>query len=386
MQPSIVTHQPFKALYALYALTFSLLRLPLWLLKFLIPTLRQHPKWSFRQALSVRLITTAVHHFAVLQLETPTPLTPGKEKERFVVVQPAEEGMYVGPMRRDPDVCEGEVGGTWYPAPLTPEGVLAGKGDGRVSVVLHLHGGAYVIGDGRTQATGYLARKLLRHTGASHVFAPQYRLSRLPASKSSNPFPAALQDALTAYLYLRNEVGLRNEDIVLSGDSAGANCAIGLLRYCEEFGGSIGLEGPWFRAVLLWSPWIQPRESVHEAQLLSNKNYGTDFLSSSFTRWGAWALAGLGGEKVLESEYVSFKGKPFRTEVPIWVTTGGAEVLFSDDVEWAEEMRKVGNRVELDVEETAPHDVCYVGGNIGFDAEATACAKRAGEWLKGVRG
>jgi len=282
-------------------------------------------------------------------------------------------------MSSNEDVVPVSIGGTWYPAPLTAEGAKAGK----VTVFLHLHGGAYVVGDGRTRDSGYFMRKLLKYAGASHVFAPQYRLSSLPPSKTSNPFPAALQDALTAYLYLVNEVGVRPEDIVLSGDSAGANAAMALLRWFAEFGGEVGMKTP--RAALLWSPWVHIRDSMKEEQLLGNRNYGTDYLSSAFTRWGGLAFAGLGGTEVLESEYVSFKGKPFRTQVPMFVNTGGAEVLFFDDVEWAEMMRKEGNEVELDVEEIVPHDVLLVGGNLGFDKEATACATRAGEWLKGVR-
>jgi acetyl esterase/lipase len=376
---SLVTYQPFKGLYALTAITFEFFRLPFWILKYFFRFGRQHPKWSFRQAFSVRVFKAAVHHIAVIQVPTPLPLTPGAEKERFIVISPGPKEKYVGPLTENEDVVPVSIGGSWYPAPLTAEG----SKNGRITVILHIHGGAYVIGDGRTKASGYFAHKLLKYVGATHVFMPQYRLSTLPPSKTSNPFPAALQDTLTSYLYLINELGIKPEDIVLSGDSAGANAAISLLKYISQYGADLDIPTP--SAALLWSPWVHPKDGLQKSKLVGNKNYGTDYLSYPFTRWGCHAYAGAKGVQVLDSEYASHKGKPFQTPVPMFVNTGGAELLFHEDVEWAEMMQKEGNRVQVDIEEIAPHDVLLVGGNLGFDKEATACAKRAGEWLREVR-
>ena len=44
------------------------------------------------------------------------------------------------------------------------------------------------------------------------------------------PFPAALIDALAGYLYL-TKLGFPEEDIIIVGDSAGANLALALTRY-----------------------------------------------------------------------------------------------------------------------------------------------------------
>ncbi len=245
---------------------------------------------------------------------------------------------------------------------------------------MHIHGGAYVSGDGRTQASGYFAGLIQKHTGASHILIPQYRISSLPASKTSNPFPAALQDSLTSYLYLLNDLHIAPSNIIFSGDSAGGNAAISLLRYIVEFGSEIGLPNP--SAALLWSPWIDPSDTscsyVH-----NNPNYATDYISPSFTLWGSGAYAGLGGKETLSSPYVTHKYQMFKTPVPIFVNTGGGEVLYFDDCEWAEKMKDAGNDVTLDVEKNVPHDILLVGNIIGFDKEANASAKRAGEWLIG---
>lgn len=75
---------------------------------------------------------------------------------------------------------------------------------------------------------------------------PQYRLSHNDRTR----FPAALQDVVTAYCYLTKDVGIPASKIVLSGDSAGANLVLALVRYVTEFGEEVGLEKP--RAGWLW--------------------------------------------------------------------------------------------------------------------------------------
>ena len=374
---ALLTYQPIKGAYVLAALGFELLRLPLFIVKYLTSYGRQHPEWTFRQALTTRIIFTVVYHIANIQAKTPTPLTPGAEKERFVRIKPAGGDQYKGPLRINSDIQPVEIGATWYPKPLT-----ASADKTNLKVVLHIHGGAYVSGDGRTQASGYFAKLIQKHAGATHILMPQYRVSSLPASKTSNPFPAALQDSLTAYLYLLNDLHIAPSDIILSGDSAGANASISLLRYIAEYGAELSLPNP--SAALLWSPWIDPSDDsgsfVH-----NNPNYATDYLSVPFTRWGSAAYGGSGGKALLKSPYVSHKNRTFKTPVPLFVNTGSGEILYFDDCEWAENMKKVGNDVTLDVEKHVPHDVLLLGNLLGFDKEATACAKRAGEWLTSKR-
>jgi acetyl esterase/lipase len=68
------------------------------------------------------------------------------------------------------------------------------------------------------------------------------------------PFPAALLDALASYLYLI-KLGFSEENIILVGDSAGANLALALTRYLisnkkqqpklPKVPGSLVLLSPW---------------------------------------------------------------------------------------------------------------------------------------------
>jgi acetyl esterase/lipase len=367
---ALFASQPFKALYVLFALTFELARLPLHLVKFARSSARPNPEWTFRQALTVRMFYSMVNYLAITQSGPPLPLTAGKEKERWITIKTAMDSMYKGPLRSNPDVKPAEIGATWYPAPLT-----RGSDKRNIKVIFHIHGGAFVVGDGRTGDSGPFTKRLLKHTPATHVICPQYRLSRLPISKTSDAFPAALQDSVTSYLYLINDLDISPKDIVLSGDSAGANLAMSLLRYIAEYGSDLGIPNP--GACLLWSPWVNPADS----SVRENANFHTDYLSPAFTTWGSAAYAGLPGLSVLSQPYINQKAKMFKTEVPIWVNTGSAEMLFFDDKEWAEKMKGAGNDVTLMIEENVPHDILLVGDLLGFASEATNSAKKAGEWI-----
>ncbi|KAF2713740.1 alpha/beta-hydrolase [Pleomassaria siparia CBS 279.74] len=372
----LFAQQPFKGAYALSAIAFELVCMPFWLAKYFLASGRQIPSYTFRQALAVRVFYSFVYHASACQIVTPLPLTPGKEKEKFVLLKPAPDSYYKGPLLSE-YVKPVEIGATWYPAPLSAVPDLS-----NATVILHFHGGAYVVGDGRTEATGYLATNLLKGTPATHVFAPQYRLSTLPASKTSDPFPAALQDCLSSYLYLINTLGISPKNIIISGDSAGANAAIAILRYISEYGSDLGIPAP--SAALLWSPWIDLMAAFTGDFVRTHAEFGSDYISHAFTRWGCLAYAGLAGTSIFSNPYVTSLQKPFKTTVPLWANAGSAEVLYSDVKRFTDMMEKEGNDITLDVTEGVPHDIILVGNTLGFDTQTRAQVKRAGEWVRGL--
>jgi monoterpene epsilon-lactone hydrolase len=85
--------------------------------------------------------------------------------------------------------------------------------------ILLLHGGGYVMGS----AFGYrhLASALAAAADAC-VIVPDYRLA------PEHPFPAAIEDALRAYVWML-DAGVPPEEIVVAGDSAGGGLALSLL-------------------------------------------------------------------------------------------------------------------------------------------------------------
>jgi acetyl esterase/lipase len=375
----LITKQPFKGIYVLYVIATTVVQMPLWVLKYITSYGRQHPKWSFKQAFAERFTLAFVQTSAAIQIDGALTLEPGKEKDRFITIDPANSSYYAGPLASDDNVKPASIGATWYPSRLPATADMSAE-----TVVLHVHGGAFVIGDGRTEASGFASKMILEHTGATHILMPQYRLSTLPASKTSNPFPAALQDVVTSYLHLINELRVPPANIIMSGDSAGGNLSIQLLRYLVEYGHTLNIPNP--AACWLYSPWVSPLKTSEKANILENPHFHIDYIPLNFINWGYAAYSGLKGVDLLSNPYIEALGTPFRTPVPIWANAGAVELLYFDIKKFTDDMRGVeGNNVVFDVEEDAPHDVVLVGNLNGFEAAAARTTSRAGHWWEGVR-
>ncbi|WP_367926023.1 alpha/beta hydrolase [uncultured Ruthenibacterium sp.] len=135
-----------------------------------------------------------------------------------------------------------QLGFTWEPFSLGEMPMAWARpecGHDRYHVVLYCHGGGYTSGN-----LGYariLASKLSQATGYD-VLSFEYRLA------PEHPYPAALEDALTAWNYLM-ELGYGARDVVLAGDSAGGNLALELVLSLKKAGrrlpGKLVLYSPW---------------------------------------------------------------------------------------------------------------------------------------------
>lgn len=106
-------------------------------------------------------------------------------------------------------------------------------------VILHLHGGAYFVGS--SDAYRPFAANLAVACDA-RVALLDYRLA------PEAPFPAATQDALSAYRALLQQ-GIPAQRIIVSGDSAGGNLALVTLMQIKE----ANLPTP--AGSVLLSPW-----------------------------------------------------------------------------------------------------------------------------------
>ncbi|KAI1282981.1 alpha/beta hydrolase fold-3 domain-containing protein [Xylaria sp. FL0933] len=362
----------YPGLSILYKLLYSctiVARLPIWILGFsLFKRARPLPTWSFKQSIMLKIFTKLVFLMSRTETPVPLPLEPGKEKDRWAKLEPFPKDVYRGPLESK-SVEPSVIGGTWYPQKPTDP---ANAG----TVVLHVHGGAFAIGDGRTAASGPTADLFLKHGKASYVFAPQYRLASRPTSA---PFPAALQDTLTSYLYLVRTLGIPATNIVVSGDSAGGNLIIGLLRYLAEYGEELSIPNP--RCAGLFSPWVAPVKGLWpDFVTTSNPYYHTDYLGLDLCRWGAKLYI---GDTAPEHPYIQPLGHPFKTPVPMFATYGGVEILVIDGTEWIREMERVkGNVLETYIEKDAPHDTVLVGHVLGFEESAAGVARKFGDFIR----
>ena len=357
---NLTVGMPFRLLHTALFSLFVVAHFPLWLLFYISPSLRQRASWTYRQAVVTTLLKAFLRSFSILQPRSTLSLDPGPEKERFVILEPALSSKYAG-NALDGAIKPTHVGATWYPA------VYNAHSTG--FVVLHFHGGGYLMGDGRSVMCGYLARTLQELAGASFVFCPQYRL----ASNTSGRFPASLQDAITAYAYLVHTLNIPCDRIVVSGDSAGGHLALMLLRYIVE-GASPSLPSP--RCAFLFSPWTNLAASLDPVTWTCSPNYHSDYVPARFVTWGARAF--FGDSIPEEHPYASPTRYPFRAPCPLFIQTGGLEVLCADNKEFVKQMATIpGNRVEIYIEDDAPHDIVLMGNVMGFEQEAKRCMAKA---------
>ena len=106
----------------------------------------------------------------------------------------------------------------------------AGK---QLPVILFFHGGGYCIGSAETHRD--LVSRLCTATGA-RALSVDYRLA------PENPFPAAVDDGVAAYRWLRRQ-GVPASSIVIAGDSAGGGLTLATLLALKEAGDELPAGG-----------------------------------------------------------------------------------------------------------------------------------------------
>ncbi|MGL4654677.1 MAG: alpha/beta hydrolase [Sarcina sp.] len=94
--------------------------------------------------------------------------------------------------------------------------------------VLWMHGGGYGIG---TPEQSIITYKQLIDVSGCVVIAPEYTLS------IEEPYPAALEDCYESLLWIKNnakELGIRDDQIMIGGESAGGGLTAALSLYARD--------------------------------------------------------------------------------------------------------------------------------------------------------
>lgn len=209
-----------------------------------------------------------------------------------------------------------------------------GADDGRV--MLYLHGGAFSMGSPLAART--MLSILLRPLGIAGC-SVGYRLA------PEHPYPAAVQDVVTAYAWL-----LRHHhpsDVVVAGDSAGGALALAMLVAARDR----GLAMP--AAAALTSPWVDLTLSAPSLRERQGRDVA---LTPGLLRVAADAyLRDTPATEPLASPvFADLHGLP-----PLLVMVGTEEVLHDDAIALAKRARGAGVPVELLVAPGMPH--CWTG-------------------------
>jgi acetyl esterase/lipase len=357
------TRQPGFTVWIIVVIFRSLLEALCYSILYIPSSCRQSPDWTYRQACLTRLFERVFHIIFELGYTQSLSLEAGELDERWQTIAPAPPSAYRGDFWSD-SIHPETVGGTWYPELPSKQWLLEQQN----LVVLSFHSGSLMWLTGRPDDSGPTATLLNDTLGNNtHSFWLQYRLA---GGDNPTPWPGAMQDAVTAYIYLVKELGISPARIVLAGDSTGSTIAMALVRYLTTIDQDHDLAGlPPPKACLLFSPSVEYCFEGDPEAVSSNRNIKTDYIEAGMMAWGARAIAPPDTVR-LDSPYISPALHPFATPVPIFVQAGGAEVLCDSSRGFANRFSIVpGNRVEYYEAPGVPHDVYVVGTLLGWPKE-----------------
>jgi epsilon-lactone hydrolase len=194
------------------------------------------------------------------------------------------------------------------------------------TVLLYLHGGAYV---GGSPATHRQFVSQLTWTLRTRTFVADYRLA------PEHRFPAALDDAVAVYEALDAEV------VLVAGDSAGGGLACALLLRIRDEGRRLP------NGAILFSPYADLEHTAATIPI----NAPFDYLPLGDTEPNVAYLGDHDPKDPLASPmYGDYKGIP-----PLLVFAGGREMILEDATRLVEKARADGVDVSLHVEPDMMH-------------------------------
>ncbi len=280
------------------------------------PTARLYPRTTFQYH---RPMASNEFNMILEMLGAMPALDPNAEvstlragMEAMVAAMPTPEGMLASP------VDAGSVSAEWVSMPEARDD----------RAVLYLHGGGYAIGSINTHRA--LAARLSRDVSA-RVLIIDYRLA------PEHPHPAAVEDAVTAYRFLRAE-GYGASSIAIAGDSAGGGLTVATLLALRDAGDELPAAGAGL------SPWF---DLVGTGESNTSKAQDDPIVNMpGLTRMATWYLSGRKAEDEPTASplYSDPTGLP-----PLLLQVGEAEILRDDSTRFAEKARQAGVDVQVEV-------------------------------------
>ena len=195
-------------------------------------------------------------------------------------------------------------------------------------VLMFFHGGGYCSGSLRSH------RRLVTEAGRAgglRTLAVGYRLA------PEHPFPAALDDAVAAWRWLRRQ-GIAARDIVVGGDSAGGGLSVVLINALR----AAGEEGP--ACAWLISPWTDLTQS---GATMATKDAVDPLIHKGYLGELADAYAPVGMDRRdprLSPLFADLRGLP-----PSLIQVGSEETLLADATRFAEAAGAANVAVMLEV-------------------------------------
>lgn len=207
------------------------------------------------------------------------------------------------------------------------EYVYQGSAENESKIIFYCHGGGYMTG------SCIYARELttkLARTNLCKIFCFDYRLA------PEFGYPAALEDALSAWKYILS-CGYLPENIIVAGDSAGGNLCLVLSLMLRQ------LEMQMPKCLILFSPWTDMTasgKSYHSKELLDpvlDNNYIQKALKCYLQETPPTF-------PFVSPVFADFTGFP-----PVYIQVGDNEILLDDSQTLYSQLLKYNVYARLDI-------------------------------------
>lgn len=212
--------------------------------------------------------------------------------------------------------------------------------------ILQLHGGGYVIA--LTNGHRNLAVKYGVLADAAKIYSVDYRIA--PA----NTYPAALEDAVTAYEEILR-YGTKPEEIIVTGDSAGGNLALALSLYLKEK----NLPQP--KMLILVSPWATVQNNLPSRKYNAPRDLvlgdGTPLFDA--VKKPAYPKGLRAKDPRVSPIYADLKDLP-----PMLIQVGGYELFLDECLELAKKAAADDVKATLTIYPEMSHDFALLLPNI----------------------
>lgn len=203
----------------------------------------------------------------------------------------------------------------------------------KVPGVLWIHGGGYQAGSARevffTRALSMVVRF------GMVLVAPDYRLSK------RHPYPAGLNDCHAALLYLRDhaeELGVRSDQIMVGGESAGGGMTVALCMLARDRGEvNIAFQMPLY-------PMLDDRDTPSSRDNHA-RNWNTKRNHKAWKRY----LRGAYGTELVSRYAAPARCTDYRGLPPCYTFVGDIEPFYDETLAYVRNLQEAGIRAEADV-------------------------------------
>lgn len=202
-------------------------------------------------------------------------------------------------------------------------------------IILQLHGGGYVNAFKRQYLN--MAGLYVEASRGMQVLSIDYRVA------PENPYPAALDDAVSAYKWIL-EAGYEPDNVIIAGDSAGGGLAMCLTAYLRDH------DMPLPAGIIALSPWTDVTAS--------GESYDTHYEDDpvfGLTRDSLIYNNPYVGDEDPKNPYISPLFGDFYNFPPMLIQVGECEMLYSDSESVTQKARSQGVDVTFTVYEEMFH-------------------------------